>query len=336
MASIALNFEDGVTRFIEGNKGETVAESAYRVGINIPLDCADGACGTCKCRVRSGSYDGGDYIEDALSDDEAAEGYALACQMRPETAVVVDILAGSEVCKVKAEPFEAEITHLELLSSEIVRLEVKTADGRHIDFLPGQYANIEIPGSGLTRSYSFSSASGSNLLEFLIRLVPGGLASTYFKDTAQVGDTLTLTGPLGSFYVREINKPTLFFAGGTGIAPFMAMLEKLSAEGVTTPVTLFYGATTDENVVGLERLQAFSEKLPLKNLTCVSLHESDKHANGFVTQWITPEHLGENTYDIYICGPVPMVDAVKDALARGNIAYTNFFTEKFVPTGATA
>lgn len=45
---IALNFEDGVTRFIEANLGETVADAAYRQGINIPLDCRDGACGACK------------------------------------------------------------------------------------------------------------------------------------------------------------------------------------------------------------------------------------------------------------------------------------------------
>ena len=63
MAKIALNFEDGVTRFIESNSNETIAEAAYRVGVNIPLDCADGACGTCKCLSKSGSFDPGDYIE---------------------------------------------------------------------------------------------------------------------------------------------------------------------------------------------------------------------------------------------------------------------------------
>ena len=71
---VALNFEDGFTRFVESRPGETVADASYRVGINIPLDCRDGACGTCKCRVQSGDYDGGDYIEDALTEEEAAEG----------------------------------------------------------------------------------------------------------------------------------------------------------------------------------------------------------------------------------------------------------------------
>lgn len=334
MASIALNFEDGVTRFVEGTAGETVAETAYRVGINIPLDCADGACGTCKCRVRAGSYDGGDYIEDALSDEEAAEGFALACQMRPETPVVVDILASSEACKVRIENFAATITGLDFLSPEIVKLVLKTNDGQSINFLPGQYANIEVPGTGLTRSYSFSGVSGKDQIEFLIRLVPGGLISSYLKDIAQVGDVLQLTGPLGSFYVREINQPTLFFAGGTGIAPFLAMLEKLSAENTQIPIQLFYGATTDDNLVELERLQAFTATMPFTFMTCVSVEQSKSHANGFVTQWVTPAHLGQNTYDIYICGPNPMVEAVKSSLSDGNIAYINFYTEKFVPTGA--
>ena len=49
MHRIALNFEDGVTRFIEARADELVADAAYRVGVNIPMDCRDGACGTCKC-----------------------------------------------------------------------------------------------------------------------------------------------------------------------------------------------------------------------------------------------------------------------------------------------
>ena len=80
--SIAFNFEDGVTRFIDANAGETVADAAYRQGINIPLDCRDGACGTCKCFAEAGRYDlGEEYIEDALSSDEAEQGFVLTCQM---------------------------------------------------------------------------------------------------------------------------------------------------------------------------------------------------------------------------------------------------------------
>ena len=96
---IALNFEDGVTRFIECRPNEVVADASYRQRINIPLDCRDGACGTCKSFCESGSYDGGDYIEDALTDEEADEGYVLTCQMVPESDLILRIPATSDVAK---------------------------------------------------------------------------------------------------------------------------------------------------------------------------------------------------------------------------------------------
>ncbi|MHC2990317.1 NADH oxidase [Pontibacter sp. HJ8] len=332
MPHIALNFEDGITRIIEGLPGETIAEAAYRLGINIPLDCADGACGTCKCLWKSGKYDPGDYIEEALTEDEAAEGYGLACQMRPEADVVVDILASSAACKITTATFDTTITGLEFVSPEIVKLQVKTG-GERIHFLPGQYANIEIPGSGTTRSYSFSNLCNTSELEFLVRLVPGGLMSVYLQDQAQAGDALALTGPIGSFYNREITRPTLFFAGGTGIAPFLAMLEKLAKEGVSHPIQLFFGATTEANLVELERIRAFSEVLPLELHCCVSGESTTQYPTGFVTQWIDRKALKVPLYDVYICGPNAMVDAVKLALAEEEIQYENFYTEKFLPSG---
>ena len=81
--SIALNFEDGVTRFIECRPDETIADASYRVGINIPLDCRDGVCGTCKCRAERGEYD-------------AAETQGRAAVLVENDRVVKP--AGSELC----------------------------------------------------------------------------------------------------------------------------------------------------------------------------------------------------------------------------------------------
>lgn len=74
--TIALNFEDGVTRFVDCKPGEKVLDAAFRNKINLPMDCSDGVCGTCKCRAESGAYDlGDDFIEDALTEDEAGQGW---------------------------------------------------------------------------------------------------------------------------------------------------------------------------------------------------------------------------------------------------------------------
>jgi benzoate/toluate 1,2-dioxygenase reductase component len=339
MATIALNFEDGYTRIIEGLKDEKLSNSAFSARINIPLDCNDGVCGTCKCRVRSGSFDMGDeYIEDAITDEEIAQGYALACQMVPKSDMVIDILASSAACKVKNEMFATTIVALEFSSSEIVKLVLKSKDGRTFNFLAGQYANIKLP-TGESRSYSFSNVSGSDTVEFLIRLLPQGAMSDFLRETAIVGDTLNLAAPFGSFYLRDIGKPTLFFAGGTGIAPFLAMLESLCRDVAVQrlyaghPIQLFYGATTEENLVELDRLDAFKAILPFDYKTCVSVEDSQKHAKGFVTQWINKDYLGTNTYDMYICGPPPMVDAVKKSIHTEGVNQSHFYEEKFVPSG---
>ena len=334
MPKIALNFEDGVTKIINALPYEKVSDAAYREGINIPLDCADGACGTCKCKVKAGEFDPGDYIDEALSEEEAAEGFGLACQIVPETDIIVEILASSAACKVVAETYTSTITAVNYLSAEIVQLKVQLPEAKQIEFLAGQYANIEVPGSEETRSYSFTNKSNENELEFLIRLIPDGLMSNFLRDVAKVGKTLNITAPICSFYVRTLENPTLLIAGGTGIAPIISMLEGISISDNKQPITVIYGATTDENLVEIERIKAFTSTQNITLELCVSNQEDSSFTKGYATQWINNEYLTSSTYDVYICGPNVMVDAVKQAIETNQINVDNFYTEKFVPTGS--
>lgn len=195
---IALNFEDGVTRFIDCKPGEKVLDAAFRNRINLPMDCSDGVCGTCKCRAESGRYDlGEDYIDDALTEDEAAEGLVLTCQMVPETDCVLAVPVASGSCKTGQQSFAATVTSIESHQDAAVVLEL-AVEGEPPAFLPGQYVNIAVPGSAGSRSYSFSSAPGSAGLGFLIKKIPGGLMSSWLE-RARPGDRLELAGPMGSF-----------------------------------------------------------------------------------------------------------------------------------------
>jgi benzoate/toluate 1,2-dioxygenase reductase component len=211
--SIALNFEDGVTRFIECRPGETIADASYRAGINIPLDCRDGVCGTCKCRVESGEYDGGDHLEDALTDQEAAEGLALACQTRPKTDLVVAIAASSEACKTGGQTYRARLRSVDRLSETTIAFSLDGVDA--FTFLPGQYVNVLVPSTDERRSYSFSSPPGAEALSFLVRNIPPGVMSTFLREKAVPGTPVEFIGPAGSFYLREIKRPLLLLAGGT-------------------------------------------------------------------------------------------------------------------------
>ncbi|WPJ98406.1 benzoate 1,2-dioxygenase electron transfer component BenC [Pseudomonas putida] len=328
---IALNFEDGVTRFIEATGQETVADAAYRQGMNIPLDCRDGACGTCKCKAESGRYDLGDnFIEDALSEDEIAEGYVLTCQMRAESDCVIRIPASSQLCKTEQATFEAAISDVRQLSVSTIALSIKGEALSRLAFLPGQYVNLKVPGSEQSRAYSFSSLQKDGEVSFLIRNVPGGLMSSFLTNLAKAGDSLSLAGPLGSFYLRPIQRPLLLLAGGTGLAPFTAMLEKIAEQGSEHPLHLIYGVTNDFDLVELDRLQALAACIP--NFTysaCVANPDSQYPQKGYVTQHIEPRHLNDGDVDVYLCGPPPMVEAVSQYVREQGITPANFYYEKF-------
>lgn len=333
---IALNFEDGVTRFIEASGHETVADAAYRQGINIPLDCRDGACGTCKCKAESGRYDLGDnFIEDALSEDEIAEGYVLTCQMRAESDCVVRIPAASQLCKTEQASFEAAISDVRQLSASTIALSIKGEALSRLAFLPGQYVNLKVPGSDQSRAYSFSSLQKDGEVSFLIRNVPGGLMSSFLTSLAKAGDSMSLAGPLGSFYLRPIQRPLLLLAGGTGLAPFTAMLEKIAEQGSEHPLHLIYGVTNDFDLVELDRLQDLAACIP--NFTfsaCVANPDSQYPQKGYVTQHIAPQHLNDGDVDVYLCGPPPMVEAVSQYIREQGITPANFYYEKFAAAAA--
>lgn len=328
---IALNFEDGVTRFIDCKPSETVADAAYRQKINVPIDCRDGACGACKSSCESGSFRLGEYIEDAMSQAEADTGHVLTCQMYPLSDCVVRIPASSEVCKIKQSSIEATISDVRQLSESTLSLTLTGEALDKLSFLPGQYANLNVPGTMQHRAYSFSSMPREGSVSFLIRNVPGGLMSGFLREQAKVGATMTLAGPLGSFYLRDIARPVLMLAGGTGLAPFLAMLDKVVAGGGSAhPIHLIYGVNTDTDLVELDKLAAFAQALPSFTYALVVVSaDSAQPKKGYVTQHIEPAQLNDGDVDIYLCGPPPMVEAVAQNLRERAIQPASFHYEKF-------
>ena len=333
---IALNFEDGVTRFVDCGDTEKVLDAAFRQRINLPMDCSDGVCGTCKCRAEGGAYDlGDDYIEDALTQDEAGQGMVLTCQMIPRSDCVIAVPMSSTACKTGTSQFTATVARVTPLGDAAWELVLDTPVGAPT-FLPGQYVNIDVPGTGEHRSYSFSSAPGDRQASFLIKQVPGGLMSTWLA-SAQVGQSVGMAGPLGSFYLRDVARPLLLLAGGTGLAPFLSMLEELARRHVSQPVHLIYGVTRDQDLVLVERLEDCARRIPgFSFATCVADSSSAHERLGYVTQHMADDALNAGDVDVYLCGPPPMVEAVQKHFKAAGMAPANFHYEKFTPTQLVA
>jgi benzoate/toluate 1,2-dioxygenase reductase component len=330
--TIALQFEDGVTRFIGCNPNEKLSDAAYRQKVNIPLDCRDGACGTCRGLCESGTYDmpADGYIEDALDARDAAAGHVLACQMRPTSDCVVRIPATSAACKTGVGDFPGKVAAVEALSPSTIRFAVALDAPAPLDFLPGQYVNVRVPGTDQTRSYSFSSAPGADAASFVVRNVPDGLMSTWLTNHAQPGDAVSFAGPYGSFYLRPVQRPVLMLAGGTGIAPFLSMLDVLAAHGFPHPVRLVYAVTNDHDLVGLDHLDRIAAAHPqFQYVTCVAAAASSHPRKGYATAHVEPGWMHGGDVDIYLCGPVAMVDAVRGWLDGIGVAPHGFYFEKF-------
>ncbi|BBX19140.1 oxidoreductase [Mycolicibacterium duvalii] len=332
--SVALSFEDGVTRFVTCRSDQTVADASYRSRINIPLDCRDGACGTCKALCESGSYDGGTYIDDALSADEASAGYVLPCSMRPRSDLVLQIAGTSESAKTQASDYSGTLTQLQRLSSTTVKIGIDIPNRGELTFLPGQYVNIAVPGTDQSRSYSFANAPHEERLTFLVKLTPGGAMSDYLANRAAVGDAITFTGPNGSFFLRDADRPVLLLAGGTGLAPVLSMLRAMAAQQSRRRTHLIYGVSTDVDLVAIDEIAAVGAELPDFSWDhCVSDPHSTAINRGperaYVTSLIDGEHLHGGDVAIYLCGPPPMVEAVRTHLNGAGVEPTGFYYEKF-------
>src|SRR5207249_3671374 len=118
-----------------------------------------------------------------------------------------------------------QVTTIDRMSDTTTGFSITLDNRSALGFLPGQYVNIQVPGTDQTRSYSFSSGPQAQEVSFLLRNTPTGALPTYLRERAKEGDRIEFNGPLGSFYLRQIQRPVLFLAGGTGLAPFLSMLE---------------------------------------------------------------------------------------------------------------
>jgi ferredoxin-NADP reductase len=95
----------------------------------------------------------------------------------------------------------------------------------NIKFNPGQFFSIGVPGVPINREYSVGSGVDENYLDFLIREINDGVLSTKLKNLKK-DDQIKILGPYGEFYLKEfnINKRYNFFASGSGLAPFISII----------------------------------------------------------------------------------------------------------------
>ena len=111
--------------------------------------------------------------------------------------------------------------------------------------LPGQHVDIRLTaedGYQAQRSYSIASPPEDELMRLTVERVENGEVSPYLVEELRSGDQFELRGPIGGYFVwtTAIGGPLCLVAGGSGIAPLMAMLRHRDRRNSPVPAVLLY------------------------------------------------------------------------------------------------
>lgn len=315
--------------------GETVLQAALRAGIDFPHDCRVGSCTTCRCRLVEGQVQALTRASYVLTAEQLAEGFILACQSVPRTDVRIEVrAAGAAVARVSGR-----VTGHTRLTPDIV--EVRGRLEAALPYRAGQFADIAIATvPGVRRSYSFATpARPDGEVRFFVRRQAGGAFSAPVYDTDVTGAAITVDGPRGGFGLRPAAAPLLFVAGGSGLAPILAMLEEAAHAGVTRPATLLFGVRSQHDLYALERIAAVAGgwAAPFAFIPVLSEEAGDsgwRGERGPVTA-VIPRALEPGAH-AYLCGPPAMIDGAIGVLSQHGVAPGDIHADRFVASGGAA
>jgi propane monooxygenase reductase subunit len=321
----------------EVDEDETVLRGAFRQGLMLMHGCKEGQCAACKSFLLDGEVDLDKYSNFALNDFELEEGWTLLCRAHALTDLEVELINyDEEVLRsgIALKTAAMRVETIEALTHDIHRL---VLSGSEIQFKPGQYCDIKIPGSEDVRSFSMANLPGDQL-EFMIKVYPDGKFSSLLSgNELQAGHELEVTGPYGVFTLREkSDRPLLFIGGGAGMAPILGLLRSMADQGIDRPAVYYYGARGPQDLFHLSELAELEQRLKnfrfVPALSDVGDDEEWDGERGLITDVVARCESELSGVDAYLCGPPPMVDAAIGLLVQNGVPESRVYFDKFTTT----
>ena len=333
---------------MEMGEDETILDAAFRQGIHLMHGCREGQCSACKSYVLDGEIQMDRYSTFACNDAEVDEGYVLLCRSHAYSDCTIELLnfdADELLGGVPIQDVKTRISAIEAMTRDIVSLRLTAVEPATYDFKPGQYADLTIPGGTEHRSFSMATTTSTpGEVEFLIKKYPGGKFSALLDDGLSVGDEIGLTGPYGSFTLKDGHAlPVVCIGGGAGMAPILSLLRHLSETESTRPVRFYYGARTAEDVFYVDLIGSLGKTLrDFEFVVCLSESlPEDPSAFAFeaeagnVTEVVERREQELAKTEVYLCGPPPMVDAAMVFLDQQGVPSDQVFHDSFTSPAAT-
>lgn len=326
---------------IEVDEDETILDAAFRHGVMLMHGCKEGQCSACKSFLLEGDLEMDRWSTFALNEFEEEEGFVLLCRSHVYSDAEVELLSFREEMLNTGVPLQlvyAEVAEIEALTHDIKRLVLKLVDPPEMNFLPGQYAELYIPGTETHRAYSMANTPMSDdRAEFIIKVYPGGRFSGMLDGELKVGDKMKMKVPFGVFTLREKSEGDIvMIGGGSGMAPIWSILTHMVEKGIERKATYYYGARTKKDLFFLDEAKEMEEKLPnFKFVPALSEPEDGDEWNGetgLVTDVVERLEGDLSDTEAYLAGPPPMIDAAIPVLERKGVDEESIFFDKFTIT----
>ena len=316
-------------------RNEAVLSAGIRQGIGLPYGCKDGACGSCKCKMLSGTVVHGAHQEKALTAEEAAAGLILTCCAVPQSDLLLESRQVTEVGALPIKKMPVRVASLERKSADVVLMKLQLPANDSFVFRAGQYIEFLLR-DGARRSYSMANAPAEGVqVELHIRHMPGGKFTDLVFGSMKEKDILRIEGPFGSFFLREdSDAPMVLLASGTGFAPIKALLEHMQQKGITRPSSLYWGGRRPTDLYMDDWVRAFAQANPWLNYVPVvsdALAEDGwSGRTGFVHKAVLQDHADLSGFQVYACGaPIVVDSAKKEFCAAAGLSEDNFFADAF-------
>jgi propane monooxygenase reductase subunit len=296
---------------LEVREDQNVLRAAAEQGIMLMHGCKEGQCAACKSFLLEGDdVEHEKYSTFALPDYEREEGFTLLCRAHVYEDVTIELLNYDEEMIRSGLPIveaTAEVVTLEKVTHDLRHLVLRLIDPSEIRFFPGQYVDIALPGTDLTRSFSMANITtrDGGLLEFVIKVYP------------------------------EVD--LIFVGGGAGMAPILSLLRAMKDRAIERKATFYYGARTVADLCFVDELRELETSLPgFRFVPAISEPaEGDgwDGETGFVTDVVKAHESDLAKAHAYVCGPPPMVEAAQVVLGNLGVPEKRIYFDKFTTTG---
>ncbi|NMM27521.1 MAG: CDP-6-deoxy-delta-3,4-glucoseen reductase [Glaciimonas sp.] len=317
------------------DENDTVLTAAMQAGITLPYGCKNGACGSCKGKIVSGSAKHGAHQQKALSTEEEANGLALFCCATPLSDLVIEAHEVQSVGEFPVRKMPARIAALEKVSADVMLISLQLPANERLQYLAGQYIELMLR-DGKRRSYSMANAPHADeKITLHVRHMPGGLFTDQLFGTLKERDILRFEGPLGTFFLREdSDKPIILLASGTGFAPIKAIIEHAAFIESKRPMTLYWGGRRPQDLYMHTLCEEWARTLPhFKYVPVVSEARAEdgwQGRSGLVHRAVIEDIPDLSSYQVYACGAPIMVDSAKrDFIAQCKLPKEEFHADSF-------